>query len=54
MIKLNLPEENDIDRSSGTAVLEQEPQIKYKIKDEFWGDKNEKTIQNKIRKKDKF
>ena len=28
MIKLNLPDENDIDRSSGTAVLEQEPQIK--------------------------
>ena len=28
MIKLNLPEDNDIDRSSGTVVLEQEPQIK--------------------------
>ena len=28
MIKLNLPEDSDIDRSSGTAVLEQEPQVK--------------------------
>jgi ATP-dependent Clp protease adaptor protein ClpS len=28
VIKLNLPEDSDIDRSSGTAVLEQEPQVK--------------------------
>ncbi len=28
MIKLNLPEDSELDRSSGTVVLEDEPQVK--------------------------